>query len=249
MRQILVMWLGLSSLCLSAVAQQQEDALIYRELSLVKRLRVVCSNSHFGRIDDLVIDIPSGNITAAIVTFALETGSRRVSVPYAELQYDAAANWMNMPVCRADEDPHDEFDPSKVQLRRTPASDEAPATVTGSVLASSLRNHAVALTDGVASVQVIELELRHGKVGFFDIAIGTKRAGDRDLHPAPWAAFQWHAEAAAATTVKAAIVMPRSKSFISKTPNLIEIIIPDPLRRARVYAAFDITPMPNERGQ
>ncbi|MGK0518447.1 MAG: hypothetical protein ACJAUC_001139 [Planctomycetota bacterium] len=242
MRRLLAAWLGLSALCVSAVAQQQNDALIYRELSLVTRLRVVCSNAHFGRIDDLVIDVPSGRITAAIVSFDLDSGSRLVTVPYAELKYDASANWMSMPVCRDDTQPHDGFDPSKIQLRRTPASDAAAASITGSVLASSLQSHAVALKDGVASVQGIEIELRDGRIGFLDIAVGTKRAGDRDLHPAPWAAFAWRPQAAEGKVVKAAITMARSKLFVAQTPDLIEIIIPDPLRRARVYVAFDITP-------
>lgn len=242
MRRILAAWFGLSALCVSAIAQQQNDALIYREFSLVTRLRVVCSNAHFGRIDDLVIDVPSGRIMAAIVTFDLASGSRRVKVPYAELKYDATANWMSMAVCRGDTDPHDTFEPKKIQLRRIPANDAAPASIAGSILASSLQNHAVALTDGVASVQGIEFELQNGRIGFLDIAVGTQRAGDRDLHPAPWAAFAWRSQAAEGAPVKAALTMARSKLFVAKTPDLIEIIIPDPLRRARVYAAFDITP-------
>ncbi|MFT4516295.1 MAG: hypothetical protein ACI89X_001009 [Planctomycetota bacterium] len=247
MRRLLAAWFGLFALCVSAIGQQQNDTLIYREFSLVTRLRVVCSNAHFGRIDDLVINVPSGRITAAIVTFDIDRGSRRVTVPYAELKYDAAANCMSMPVCREDTHPHNAFEPNKLQLRRRPASKTVPASITGSVLASSLRNHAVALKDGVASVQGIELELRHGRIGFFEIAIGRKQAGDRDLHPAPWAAFAWRPQATEGNTVKAAITMAHSKLFIEETPNLIEIIIPDPLRRARVYAAFGITPKDKKR--
>jgi len=225
---------GLSLACLPAVAQAEPGA-IFRELDLVTRMRVVCSNEHYGRIDDLIVAVPEGRIKAAVVTFVFDGGFRRVRVPFEELTYNANANWLDLKECREGEHEHHAFDAKKVGLQR---NDDG--TCTGTVLASTLKQAPFQLTDGVATVHGVELDLRSGRVGFLDVAIGTGRAGDRELHPAPWSVFGWQAKGAKDAKPKLAITMAHTKAFLAATPNLIEIIIPDPLRRARVYKAFNV---------
>lgn len=226
---------GLSLTSLACPAQADPDA-IYRELELVTRMRVVCSNEHFGRIDDLILAVPEGRITAAVVTYAVEGGVRRVRVPFEDLTYNANANWLDLKECGDGGHAHEVFDGKKIRVQR-----KADGSCAGAVLASTLKQARVKLTDGVATVHGIEFDLSSGRAGFLDVAVGTARAGDRELHPAPWSVFGWQVADDKAKH-KLAISMAHTKKFLAGTPNLIEIIIPDPLRRARVYKAFGVKP-------
>ena len=80
----------------AATVAQERVPVVLRDLSLVQRLRVVCSDRHFGRVDDLVVELPSGRVVGVVVTMAAEAEPRTVLVPYDALQYEPPTNLLRL---------------------------------------------------------------------------------------------------------------------------------------------------------
>ena len=113
MRKDLVFGVALL-LAAAAAAQGEARPLVWRDFTAVQRLRVVCSNKHFGRLDDLLVAVPGGQITAAVVTMPQAQGPRRVVVPFAELQLDSGANLLQLAACTEEGHVYAAFDPESL---------------------------------------------------------------------------------------------------------------------------------------
>ena len=126
--------------------------------------------------------------------------------------------------------------------------DDGTEQHTGSILVSRLARHAVLLRDDKrkASTQGVTVELHTGHVAFVHIADSAERAGDQQLHPAPWEALKIRAGAdeQKPTTV---VSLPMKRDDLLATPSLVEVILQDPLYRPMVYGAFSVPPPPYDR--
>lgn len=220
-------------------AQEPETAAVYRDLSLVLRLRVTCEQQHFGRLVDLVAEVPSGRITGAVVTMAVGDEPRTVLVPFGELRFDARTNLLQLGSCLLQEAKYPPFDPATVKVVAADGDGE-PAMATGTVLLSRLQQGPVALQSDAGSVQGLTVELTSGHVAFVDLAAGTERAGDAELHPAPWSALRVLLRRTAAGAGQVALALGRTAAELRTAPNLVEIIVQNPLYRARVYKWFGV---------
>lgn len=240
--------LGSLLVLLASAGAQDPTALVFREFSSVQRLRVVCSQQHFGRIDDLVAEVPSGRLVAAVVTMHDEPQSRMVSVPFAELRYEPGANLLQLANCASKDGAYATFDPAAVKVAPQVPPTGGAAEPKGIVLVSRLQHGLVQLKDGgPGSAQGLWIELTGGHVAFLDLANGRERAGDADLHPVPWAALRFvddglgagGAPKAAAPT----LALAKTAAELAAAPNLIQIIVADPLYRAKLYAVFGVRPV------
>lgn len=227
---------------LSALASQETDRkLVFRDLAQVQQLRVVCSQRHFGRIEDLVVDVPSGRVRAAVVTMQLEAKAVTVLVPFADLRYEPNANLLQLASCLEKDDKPEAFDPTTLRVTVVPPANGGAARAEGSVLASRLRASTVQLQGaGPGSVQGLTLELTGGHVAFLDLAGNRERAGDAQLHPVPWAALGFVSDGLASGQAASApmLAMAKTAAELAAAPNLIDIIVSDPLYRAKVYAVW-----------
>ncbi|MEZ6038382.1 MAG: hypothetical protein R3F29_12940 [Planctomycetota bacterium] len=229
-----------ATLCAALPTCQEPPATpLFREFALVQRLQVVCAHRHFGRVLDLIAEVPSGVITGAVVTMRVDAGERRVVVPFANLRYDAAGHLLQLEGC-ADDAVFPAFEAGKLEVRRS-GDDGA---VTGAVLVSALANAKLQLDGGATgSTQGATVELSSGHVAFLHMAASTQRAGDAELHATPWAALTFVDGAAAddaPTTL--AIRLAKTAAALTDTPALNEAILSDPLYRPFVYRAFGVPP-------
>lgn len=220
-------------------AQEQEAGPVYRDLSLVLRLRVTCEQQHFGRLVDLVAEVPSGRIAGAVVTMAVGDESRAVLVPYGELRFDARTNLLQLGTCLLHEAKYPPFDPATVKVTAVDG-DGDPAMATGTVLLSRLQHGPVALQSDPGSAQGLTVELTSGHIAFVDLAAGTERAGDAELHPTPWSALRVLLRRTADGAAQVALALGRTAPELRAAPNLVEIIVQNPLYRARVYKWFGV---------
>lgn len=240
--------LGSMLVLLAPALAQDPTAPVFREFSSVQRLRVVCSQQHFGRIDDLVAEVPSGRLVAAVVTMHDEPQSRTVLVPFADLRYDPGSNLLQLANCTSKDDAYAAFDATAVKVVATVPPAGGAAEPKGSVLVSRLQHGLVQLKNGgPGSAQGLWIEMLGGHVAFLDLATSRERAGDADLHPVPWAALRFIDDGLGATGApKAAapvLALPKTSAELAATPNLIQIIVADPLHRAKVYAVFGVRPV------
>jgi hypothetical protein len=225
-------------LAVTATAQDRDPEPAWRDVSLVQQLRVVCEQKHFGRVQDLIAEIPGGRVTAAVVTMTADKGSKTAVVPFQALRYDAQANLLRLGTCLA-EDEYPAFDPSQVKVGK--GDDGGDGALVGTVLVSRLAGSAVALQDGsTASAQGLTLELASGHVAFVDIAAGRERAGDRELHPVPWSVVRLAADQSPGGGKAPLLALPMTRAALAAAPTLVDVIVPDPLWRARIYTAFGV---------
>ena len=224
-------------------AQERDHDPIYRDFSLVHRLRVVCSEQHFGRVVDLVAEVPSGRLTGAVVAMALDKDARPVFVPCGEFAYEARSNLLRLDSCQQKEEKFAPFDPATVKLSTGAAEDGGEKTVTGTVLVSRLQNSGISLQGGAAgSAQGVTLELSGGHVAFVDVAVGTQRAGDAELHPVPWSALRVAADPSPGVQKVPVLALAKTAEGLAGAPNLIQVIVQNPLYRGRIYAYFEVPP-------
>lgn len=248
MPSLLTKLLVVAVLAATALTQQREQDAIYRDASLLPKLRVVCSDQHFGRVEDLIVEIPSGRLTGAVVSMMHDGESRTVFVPYADLAYEPRSNLLNLANCLQQEERYGPFDPSTVKLTTKVPAGGGEALPVGTIKLSALLGCSLALQQGgVGSVQGCTLELTSGHVAFADAAVGKERAGDADLHPVPWSALRLTA-ADSAEGPSLALALARTDASLRATPNLLMIIVQNPLHRARVYATFEVPRPVFERG-
>lgn len=223
-----------------APAQERVAGVFYRDFSLVQRLRVVCSDKHFGRLDDLIVELPSGRVRAAVVSIVLDKGLHTVLVPYEGLQYEPSTNLLQLGNCLQKEEAYPPFDATAVKIV-SKARDDGQQELEGTMLVSRLARSGLALAAaGVGSVQGLTLELGSGHVAFVDAAVGKERAGDGELHPVPWSALRLQADATADGAKLPLLALNMTKEALAAAPNLVEIIVQSPLYRARVYAFFAV---------
>jgi hypothetical protein len=223
----------------AATAQDQEPA--FRDFALVQRLRVVCSRQHFGRVQDLIAEVPSGKITGAVVVMTTGKGDQTVVVAFRGMQYDAKANVLQLGPCAETDGQYPAFDPSQVKVTARTGDGVDRTALEGTVLVSRLAASAVALQDKTTgSVQGLTLELASGHVAFLDVAAARERAGDRELHPVPWSAVRFAADATEGGGKLPLLAVPMTKARLESAPTLIEIIVQDALHRARVYTFFGV---------
>jgi hypothetical protein len=222
-------------LAAAAAAQDQEPT--FRDSTLVQRLRVVCSRKHFGRVQDLIAEVPSGRITGAVVVMAGDKGSQTVVVPFRCLQYDARTNVLQLGACSQDGEDFPAFDPAQVKVAGT--GDGPDRAVAGTVLVSRLAASAVRLQDETTgSAQGLTVELASGHVAFLDVAASSERAGDNGLHPVPWSAVRFVADESGEQPL---LALPAPRERLEGAPTLVDVIVQDPLYRARVYAFFGVS--------
>ncbi len=227
----------------AAPAQEPGQDLVFRDFQAVQRLRVVCEREHFGRLLDLVADVPSGRLVAAVVSMATDAGPEVVRVPYDVLRYDPQTNLLDLGPCLADGEQHPAFDPARVRVSRR-ADGDGDDEVVGTVMVSRLANMPVALLGGATgAAQGVTVELRTGHVAFCHTTPTRERAGDDQLHPAPWAAFSLRV----ADDDALALALPLGDDALEATPSLVQIILQDALYRPRVYEAFRVAPPPFDR--
>lgn len=240
-----VLFAAAATLCAALpICQEPAAKPLFREFALVQRLQVVCAHRHFGRVLDLIADVPSGEITAAVVAMrGDDDGARRVVVPFANLRYDQSGHLLQLQGC-AEDAAFPTFDGAKIGVRRT-RDDDGTARVEGSALVSALASAKVALDGDKGSAQGATIELASGHVAFLHVAAGEQRAGDPELHATPWAALTF-ADAAtdgdAAPTL--AIRLAKTAAALADAPALHEAILSDALYRPFVYRAFGVPPPP-----
>lgn len=224
-----------------AIAQERDSVAVYRDFSLAQRMRVVCSHKHFGRIDDFVVELPSGRLTAAVVTMVLDKGTRTVAVPFDSLKYDPHTNLLQLGPCLEQDSKYPEFDATALKVASKPRGDTGTQELEGSMLCSRIAQSRVSLLgDAKGAAQGLTLELSRGHVAFVDVAVGSERAGDAELHPVPWSALRPAADGAADPAKLPTLALPKTKEVLSAAPNLVEIIVQDPLYRAKVYAFYEV---------
>lgn len=220
-----------------SVAQERDGDPSHRDFSQVQRARVVCSQQHYGRVQDLVADVPSGRIVTAVVAMNTDQGTRQIAVPYDKMTYDARNNLLRLEPCPAEDESYPVFDPTKVKVTGTGEGEDAQ--LAGTVLVSRLARARVALQgEATAVAQGLTVELASGHVAFVDLG-REAGAGDADLHPVPWAALRFAADATE-NGKDALLALEKSEAELGKAPNLIQIIVQDPLRRAMVYRFFGV---------
>ncbi len=236
---------AVAALAAGAAAQDQERQrpLVFRDFAAVQRLRVVCEQKHFGRVEDFVTELPGGRVVAVVVAMTVADGTRRVAVPYEEVAFDTTANQLLLGPCREGDPPHPSFDPTKIGVTPRANDDGSPGGLEGTVLLSGLARTKVGLDDGTAQVQGVTLELTSGHVAFLEVAAVDRRAGDAELRPVPWGAFAFAAEGGADAPRQLAVKLARSKAALAAAPSLLDVIVEDPLYRGKLYA-FHKTPPP-----
>lgn len=225
-----------------ATIPAQEAKLVFRDFPQLQKLRVVCSHRHFGRLDDLVADVPSGRLRGAVVTMQVDAKSHSVLVPFEELAFQPGANLLELRHCAEKDASYEPFDPATVRVVTQPSGDGSPPTVVGTVLVSRLQQGRLRLRQGgTGSVQGVTLEMTSGHLAFLDLATTRERAGDSELHPVPWSAVRLledgldnRATGSAAPT----LALDKTAGELAAAPNLVEVIVSDPLYRAKVYAVF-----------
>lgn len=228
---------------LAAVAAQSAPPLAaYRDFAALQRLRVVCAKQHFGRLVDLIAEVPSGKLVAAAVAMATDGGTETVAVPFHCLQYDAQNNLLQLGPCIDEGESYPAFDPGQVKV--TPVSDadgKPTGDVTGTVSVARLLQCAVALDGGATgAVRGVTLELSSGNVAFLDVASAKQPVGDNQLHPAPWAAFRLAIGDDQRDAGAPGLSLPMTAAGLDATPTLVEVIVQDPLYRTRAYEAFRV---------
>lgn len=223
------------------VAQEAERKQVFREFAQVQQLRVVCSQRHYGRLEDLVVDVPSGRVRAAVVTMQIEATAVLVLVPFVDLSYEPNANLLQLANCLEKDGKPEPFDPATLRVLEVTPPTGGALRHEGSLLASRLRASTLQLQNGgPGSVQGLTLELTSGHVAFLDLASDRERAGDADLHPVPWAALTFVDDGLGAGRAAKVPVLALVKTAaeLAAAPNLIDIIVSDPLYRAKVYAVW-----------
>jgi hypothetical protein len=93
----------------------------------------------------------------------------------------------------------------------------------------------------------VTIELSTGHVGFCHVAAGRERAGDSELHPAPWTALAFVADPAEVGADETIVRLAVAGEGLAKTPTLLETILQDALYRPRVYTAFAVSPPDYDR--
>lgn len=223
-------------------AQAEPPPIAYRDFASVQRLRVVCQKQHFGRVVDLIAELPSGKLTAAIVAMATDGGTQTVAVPFHCLRYDAQSNLLQLGPCLDEDETYPTFDPA--QIKATPARDvdgKPTGEVAGTVSVARLVQSAVALDGGgPGATHGATIELGTGNVAFVEVASTKRPAGDNQLHPVPWAAFRLSVGAEERDGGALALALPMNTAQLDATPTLIEVIVQDPLYRTRAYEAFGV---------
>ncbi|MCB9887590.1 MAG: hypothetical protein H6838_19015 [Planctomycetes bacterium] len=240
MRKDLVFGVALL-LAAAAAAQGEARPLVWRDFTAVQRLRVVCSNKHFGRLDDLLVAVPGGQITAAVVTMPQAQGPRRVVVPFAELQLDSGANLLQLAACTEEGHVYAAFDPESLGVTARVGDDGSVGEPAGLMSVAALSRGAVALAEGEAKAHGATVEMSRGHLAFLDLAVAP-RPGDAELHPVPWAALRWQERAGEGQRSRWVLQLPRSAAALAATPDRIDVIVSDPLYRAKVHAAFEVRP-------
>jgi len=224
------------STAFSAAAVSQETSLAYRDFGVVQRMRVVCSQKHFGRIQDLVVDIPSGRLSAAIVSMVAEDKEiTSVVVPYEKLHYDPQTNLLRLGTCLEHDHDFPLFDPE--QIRIVGRQGDGDGELRGTTLLSRLATSQVALAAGTARAHEATVELTSGHVAFLDLATGKGRVGDPELHPVPWSATSFLL-ADADKDQTPLLSLPIEPARLAEAPTLLEIIVQDPNYRGLVYTYF-----------
>ena len=223
----------------SAVAQDAPRPLVWRDFAAVQQLRVVCSNRHYGRLDDLLVEVPSGRLTAAVVGLPGATGPRRVVVPFADLQFDTATNLLQLAACPDEQHVYAPFDPAGLGVTAPVAGDGSVGEPAGVLSVATLARGPIALRDGAAAAHGATLELSRGHLAFLDVGQAA-RPGDAELHPVPWAALGWRQVAGGDAQGAWSLRLARAREELGATPSRIDVILSDPLYRAKVHVAFDV---------
>lgn len=232
----------------ATVAQDRPDEAVFRDFTLVQRMRVVCANKHFGRVLDLVAEMPSGRITAAAVAMGAPAGPKAVVVPFHCLRYEAQSNLLQLGTCVADDD-YPAFDPSRFRVGRQPAEDGGEGELAGSVLLSRLAGSLVQLQGGTTgSAQLLTVELQSGNLAFVDVAAIRGQAGDGERHPVPWSCLRFVADEASDRDKMPLLALPMTKERLGTAPTALEVILEDPLYRQRVYSVFGVPRPSFDRG-
>ncbi len=232
----------------AAAAQEQPRPLVWREFAAVQKVRVVCSNKHFGRLDDLLVAVPGGQLTAAVVTMPHAQGPRRVVVPFADLQFDAGTNLLQLAACTDEDHVYAAFDPTSLGVTARAGDDGGIGEPAGLASVAALSTGAVVLTEGKATAHGAIVELSRGHLAFLDLAV-TERPGDAELHPVPWAALRWQERAGEGAARSWVLQLPHTSAALTATPDRIAVIVSDPLYRAKVHAAFGVRPPDYERAR
>ena len=102
----------------AATAQEQRDPLAFRDFEHLKRVRVVCEHQHFGRVVDLIADVPSGRITSAVLSMTTDDGNQVVAAPIGHLRYEPQSDLLQLGPCLDDAELHTPFDAARVRLER-----------------------------------------------------------------------------------------------------------------------------------
>lgn len=226
---------GLLATC--PAAQDSPLPLAYRDGSAVHRLRVVCAQKHYGRIDDLVVAVPSGRIVAAVVAMRTDGEVRRVVVPWSRLGYVATTNLLQLGDCPESDGTLPAFDPTKIGVARRPHDDGTPGEVEGTALLSALGDR-VALRDGNASLCGVTLELTSGHVAFLDLSTVKGEVGDGERHPVPWGALAFDLDEASAPRLR--LRLDETRAVLEAAPTLLEVVVEDPLYRRQLYTLHEV---------
>jgi hypothetical protein len=233
-----------SCMLATLLAQQPDTSRAYREFAQVRTMRVVCEHEHFGRVHDLVVAVPSGRLVAVVCSMPHERDDELVALPWQRVRFDAPSNLLHVGPCAADEEAYPPFDPSEVRITRT-VDAEGDEVAAGTVLASRLAECAVQFDGGATgSSQGATIALAAGHIAFVHIAATSARAGDRDLHPAPWSVLRFIPPAAEADPSVPFVALAMDTKALRASPALTAVILQDPLYRAKVYRAFGVSPPP-----
>lgn len=227
-------------------AQRPVPATVFRDFASVQRLRVVCDHHHYGRVQDLIVELPGGRIRDAVVSMWHDGAAKTVVVPFDTMRYEPQSNLLELGACLDGEHAHEAFDASKVQVERRKHDGSVQAA--GAVLLRDLVRTQVTLgKNGAGSIQGATLELTKGRVAFVHVAASRKPVGDSELHPAPWAAAHLGVQAKKGGRVALTVGFAPDAAALAKTPDLREVILQDALHRPRVYRAFGVAPPAYDR--
>lgn len=240
MHRVLSALAGAALLATQSPAQEPEPQLVFRDFTSVQRLRVVCEHEHYGRVVDLIAEVPTGRIRDAVVSMWHEGRSKTVVVPFASLRYEARSNLLELGPCLEGDHSHPAFDARKVRVEGSKR--EGHVEVSGAVLVSKLTHMPVALASkGAGSVQGATVELSQGRVAFLHVSASSKPTGDGGLHPAPWSAARLGAGPAGEAAKPAlTLALDATAAALAKAPSMLEVILQDALHRPRVYRAFGV---------
>ncbi len=238
------LWLLVAAIGGAVVTLQDPEV---RTFEAARGVRVVGDQGPVGVLEDLVVQVPSGRISAGVIAVGQGADKLIVAVPYGDLQWDDKSDQLRLGITAKALGDLEAFDSVAVeQLKAVVKKGEKPASaapLSGTTTVSRLASWTLQLR-GVAADKVrgAAVELTTGTVVFLIVSDTAGHAGDRRLHPVPWAACavigvrpEPHDELEPAVTLS--VAHRRLAGALSMT----EVQLNDPLYRARVYRFFGVT--------